>query len=242
MMKKYLSILATGFFVALTAGAAQATLTTIGTATYNGNDYNLIWEDSNNGNSLVWLDYSNAANTWQNQVAWAAGLNAGGSGWTFAVNPGYTINWDGNEWRLPDAGTVPQGGFYITNSEMGYLFYTELGNKGHTNTDGSYNTTPPAPDYYFQNKSDFENLIAYVYWSSSEWAYDKEYGAWFFNTIAGFQSTAIKSAGYYGVAVRSGQVSENSAAPVPEPSTILLFGTGIAGLAGVRKRNNRIRC
>ena len=32
---------------------AQGTQITIGTATYIGSDYNLIWDDDNNGNSVV---------------------------------------------------------------------------------------------------------------------------------------------------------------------------------------------
>ena len=58
-------------------GIAQATLTVIGTAQFNGTgtEYNLIWEDDNNGNSVVWLDYCNTPAIWQNQTAWAVGLN-----------------------------------------------------------------------------------------------------------------------------------------------------------------------
>ncbi len=43
---------------------AQAELMTIGTAAYGGSDYNLIWDDNNNGNSVVWLDYTNDRTNW----------------------------------------------------------------------------------------------------------------------------------------------------------------------------------
>ena len=41
--------------------------------------------------------------------------------------PGVTVNWAGEDWRLPDAGTDPQSGFNVTTSEMGHLYYDELG-------------------------------------------------------------------------------------------------------------------
>lgn len=76
-------------------GVAQATLTNIGTATYNGSTYNLIWDDDNNGNSIVWLDYSNRPGIdimtkWNFQMEWAAGL---GSAITDIQTPGYNVIW-----------------------------------------------------------------------------------------------------------------------------------------------------
>ena len=69
---KRLSLLLLGMvFLLMTSGLANANLITIGTATYTTathtadntsqsvteNVYNLIWNDNNNGNSVVWLDY-----------------------------------------------------------------------------------------------------------------------------------------------------------------------------------------
>ncbi|MHC4182601.1 MAG: hypothetical protein ACYSR0_04565, partial [Planctomycetota bacterium] len=75
---------------------AQAALQTIGTATYGGSDYNLIYD---NDKQITWLDYSKALNTWDNQVGWASGLNTGGV-LTYNLNAGVSMNWS-DVWRLP---------------------------------------------------------------------------------------------------------------------------------------------
>lgn len=89
-MKKTLTTLSTGLVLIGMTGTAHASLATIGTASYEGSSYNLIWDNDNNGKSLVWLDYSNPVATWDNQMAWAAGMNTTGV-LTYAINPGYTV-------------------------------------------------------------------------------------------------------------------------------------------------------
>ncbi len=130
------------------SGMAQATLTTIGAATYNGADYNLIWDDDNNGNSVVWLDYSSARADWDSQVSWAAGL---GDALVINLFEGYTVAWDDSSWRLPTTvdgpgvygydGTTTTG-YNITTSEIGHLFYEELGNLGVYDTKAGYTRNP----------------------------------------------------------------------------------------------------
>ena len=85
--------------------------------------------------NITWYDYSKSWDTWQNQVNWASGLSV-----TFGSNT-YT------DWRLPStvdgtyAGCGCNGtttaGYNITSSEMGHLFYTELGNTGYYDTSGN---------------------------------------------------------------------------------------------------------
>ena len=70
------------------SGMAKATLTTIGTATYGGQNYNLIYEDNQH---LVWLDYTHVYAYWDNQMSWAAGLNNPGV-LTYNLNPGVSIS------------------------------------------------------------------------------------------------------------------------------------------------------
>jgi len=247
MRKKLLAGLATGFWVLGMAGVASATLTTIGTATYNGSDYNLIWDDDNNGNSVVWLDYTNAAADWSTQKSWAAGLN---DDLNIHLMEGYYVNWNDAEWRLPN--TVdgigvrgyegdPDGdgiysytyGFNLANAELGHLFYEELGNQGYLNTTGVVQAS-----YGLLNTGDFDNLInSYTYyWSGTEYT-NKSDAAWLFGTYYGAQSFTGIDSYLYGLALTNAQVSDT--APVPEPVTILLFGTGLAGLAGSRIRRKK---
>lgn len=78
-MKNKLIFLSSLFFLLYIAGTASATLVTIGTAGYDSDgsgtiesdeNYNLIWDDDNNGNSVVWLDYTNDYDNRSNQVSW----------------------------------------------------------------------------------------------------------------------------------------------------------------------------
>ncbi len=85
------------------SGVSQATLTTIGTASYDDGsglkDYNLIWDDDNNGKSLVWLDYTNARASWQDQMTWASSLDTALS---VTLNAGVSVTWTDSSWRLPN--------------------------------------------------------------------------------------------------------------------------------------------
>jgi len=212
-MKKILLGIGVIAFLLMGLGMANASLVTIGTATYFGSDFNLIWDDDNNGNSVIWLDYTHAAAFWDDQNAWAAGL----AGQLTNINtPGWTISWDDSAWRLPSAGIKPQDGYYQTTSEMGHLYYDELGNPAG----GPLSKT-----------GDFEHLFGYWYWSGTEYvSYPDE--AWFFDMNYGYQSHYDKFYGVnvYGLALRSGHVSA-----VSIPSAVWLLGSGLIGLAAVRR-------
>lgn len=83
---------------------------------------------------VTWYDYTNTSGNWQYQMDWAAALS---------------VNFGGNvydDWHLPttidgplvvrNTGTTT-GGYNITSSEMGHLFYAELGNDGYYDTSGN---------------------------------------------------------------------------------------------------------
>lgn len=70
-----------------------------------------------------------------------------------------------------------------------------------------------------------------------EWGYNYTTTAghaWGFSIPNGYHTSTHQYGSGYGLALCSGQVSD--ANPVPEPATMLLFSTGLAGLAGYRRK------
>jgi hypothetical protein len=98
----------------------------------------------------------------------------------------------------------------------GELFYNELGG-----TAGS--SIPSGP---------FSNVQSYVYWSGTEYA-SSPGGAWYFGTDGGYQGSDDKYNQFYAWAVSPGQVNA-----VPVPGAVWLFGTGMLGLLGLKRRGH----
>jgi hypothetical protein len=250
MMKRVWILLLILVAVTGFSGLGHASLTTIGTATYGGQDYKLIYESDQ---QLVWLDYTKTADSWQNQLDWASTL---GVSLSVTLNLGYTTNIDWSTgWRLPvtdeskanlsgDFGWAgPDGtgyhnylvGYNMVNSEMGKLYYESLGNKGLYATDG----TNPQPGYGLLNKGDFENLQPDQYWLGTEYSLDPS-RAWRYNSNFGYQGQDNMGESFLALAVRPGEVSSIQS-PVPVPAAVWLFGSGLIGLAGIRKRFSKNR-
>ena len=198
----------------LTATGAQAALQTRlgGLAVYD-TDLNLTWLANANVNGFVNLAQANA---------WASGLTVGGfSGWRLPA----TLQPDAScgTQSAPSGGVSRGSGYNCTGSEMGHLFYTELGGVQGQSITATHNA----------NYNLFQNLQPFVYWSGT--AYDQNYvfrpDYWVFNFDFGYQGVLLAGNSLYALAVRPGDV-----AVVPVSGAVWLLGSGLLGLIGVARR------
>ncbi len=214
-------VLCTSLFLGLPL-AAHASLVDRGGGLIYDTDLNLTW--LSDANAAVGSAFDDGTNTndgrmsWVNAVAWSASLNIGGvSGWRLPATAD------------PDtscSGTGPRG-YNCTGSEMGHLFYTELGGAANSSI---LNTGNPALLSLFAN-------IQGEYWSGTEEVGEPGY-AWYFVFTESGQNDAFKTTNFmHGWAVHDGDV-----AVVPAPGAAWLLGTGLLGLiARARRRKLRAR-
>ncbi len=129
-----------------------------------------------------------------------------------------------NNWALPTTPTTtPNGVFNQSGSQMGELFYNELGGLAGTSiVHFSHNV----------NYNLFANVQNYEYWSGSEWTSISSY-AWYFDFDKGLQWHSEKYHQHNAWIVRPGDVIA-----VPEPAAFWLFSIGLMSLLGLRRRGN----
>lgn len=148
--------------------------------------------------------------------------------WIAAMNTADYLGF--NDWRLPttlypDASCDSlSGGYNCTGSEMGHLYYNELGGVANTSIETTHN----------DNYDLFQNIQANYYWSSTEFTQSPSTpndNAWRFLFFGGVQQNSAKGDVNAVWAVRSGDV-----AAVPLPAAFWLFGSGLLGLIGIAKR------
>ncbi len=215
-MQKRVIAICTGIFLLGFTSFAQASLTTIGTATYGGSDYNLILDDNNNGNMVVWLDYTHSWTNWSAQNGWAATLD---SALTINTN-GYDIDWGDSSWRLPTG---------FPAREFDDLWFNEFDfvHGGGSGINGAY-TADELNIKGFTNITDASN-----YWTST----------YYYNGDARqhslrFGQEYIWGANFsaYGMAIHT--VNSSEIVPTPVPGAIWLLGSGLIGLVGLRRKKD----
>ncbi len=187
---------------------ANAALLARGSDMVYDTDLDITWlADANAGAGSIFdngISTTDGAMTWENANNWAAGLTVGG----------------GTDWRLPSAfntdGTGPCSTPPCTGSEIGHLFYNELGV-----TFGSSILDSDDSDLEL-----FTNIQESIYWFAEESTNIAQ--AWSFFSNIGLQAPVSKEGAVFAWAVHPGDIGA-TIIPIPLPGTLLLMGLGLIG-------------
>jgi hypothetical protein len=218
MRKRILTILI-GIILGF-SGTGNALLINRGAGMIYDSDLNITWLADANYALTSGYDSDGRMN-WFAAKTWADNLVYGGF----------------DDWRLPYEGGMncstrnnpDPNAARCASSEMGHLFYSELGG-----IYGSSVTTSGDPDLAL-----FSNIQSTNYWAYGGGSYEPgcRACAFYYNLGYGYQGSASANYGSgFAWAVRSGDVPTS----VPEPSTLLLVGSGLAAMTLYGKRRSRL--
>jgi hypothetical protein len=226
---------------AAVTGTAQASLVDRGSGMLYDNVLNVTWlQDANYAKTSGYS--ATGAMDWTTATTWAANLVFGGfSDWRLATNTPVAGGTAYNTAYSTTGSTDTSYNITSSKSELAYMYNVNLGLKDIVNTSGvvqaNYgifgNGTLNGVNnisYGQANVGLVNNLQSYAYWSGSEYS-PVSGSAWFFYPGDGFQSFNPKNSQYYAWAVRPGDVSA-----VPLPAAFWLFGSGLIGLLGFKRR------
>lgn len=191
LMKKIYTLLALlVIFCGLTV-SAHATLIDRGGGMIYDTDLNITWLQDANYAKTSGYD-ADGGMTWEEAMTWTSNLVYGGY----------------DNWRLPTALNTDVSeciGWNCTGSEMGHLYYIELGN---------------AAGGPLINSGPFINLISGAYWSGTETGPGAADAFWFWEGYS--LGSEFKEEHLLAWAVHDGDV-----VAVAEPSTLLLICAGL---------------
>lgn len=222
------------FIVVLGASSvANASLVDRGGGLIYDTDLNVTWQA--NANLAATNTFGVSGIGTSGTMNWATGQN-----WIAAMN---TANYlDYSDWRLPtslqpDPSCTVQSfgdssGFNCTGSEMGHLFYNELGGVAGQPLFTTHNANY---DLFSIGISSANAGGVSIYWTGTLGANQSPGGVWDFHFnsggTSGTQGLQNQGSSVYAWAVRTGDV-----AAVPIPAAAWLFGSGLAGLLGFARR------
>jgi hypothetical protein len=199
--------------------------------------------------NLTWLA-SPAANgpmSWEDAVAWAAGLTLGGGTWRLPTVTGTAAT------GCVDSPSGTNCGFNVdtSTSELAYLYHVTLGNASLFDTSGNLLDAVARGSI---NTGVFSGLgDDYTLWTgqadtvgtglAGDVCEQANTCAYFFDFGFGAQEIEAKSNAFYALAVHDGDIGSAPSVPtgndVPEPATWALVG---GALALLRVRNRKGPC